>query len=234
MALRRITSQRLSVGRQPLKHKECYDLFCQFFELFLYQTGQFPDFMLIRKAESEYATLRSSKDFHSKKLAKFLDSLHRMRTEIENLPLFVNYFLLLLGNLPSHPKRAFLIDFSSVACASTDEFITIPSFSTFFKAFIEDSVCQQAFAEMKPTRIFLYLYAPRSFRSKWFLPKIGFHLFEKCPLFVLQVVVDSCHSLIMDEEEAELTLSDVRQMLTASPSDYMWFASPVILNGISV
>lgn len=75
MALRHISSQRLSVGRQPLKQKECYDLFCQFFELFLYQTGQFPDFMLIRKTKSEYATLRSNKVSYS--FCSFLSAMFR-------------------------------------------------------------------------------------------------------------------------------------------------------------
>ncbi|TPP61987.1 hypothetical protein FGIG_12447 [Fasciola gigantica] len=238
MVLRRIVSQRLSVGHEPLKHKECYDLVCQFFDLFLYQTGQFPDFMLMRKAQSadcapEYSALRSSKDVHSRKLAKFLDSLRRLRTEIRNLPPFVHYFLILLGNLPSHPKRAYIVDFSSAVCTSNDGFSVVLSFSSFFKAFFEDSVCQQSFTEMKPTRIYLYLLAPKSFQSTWFLPKPNFHLFDKCPVFVLQVLVDSCHSLIMDEKETDVTLSDVRQMLTTPPTNFMWYASPIILDGIS-
>ncbi|KAF8563316.1 hypothetical protein P879_11883, partial [Paragonimus westermani] len=108
-----MTSCRLSVGRECLSSDDCFRLFSKLLNLFLYETGQFPDYVLIQKPKSAYEHLRCSKETAARKAVRFLDSLHEIEQHISALPLSVEYFLILAGGLPSHPKRAFLIDFSS-------------------------------------------------------------------------------------------------------------------------
>ncbi|OON14889.1 hypothetical protein X801_09311 [Opisthorchis viverrini] len=175
------------------------------------------------------------------KVVKFLDSLQELEQHLSELPFPVHYCLILLGGLPSHPKRAFLVDFvgSSPQDTFTDEAVISPStpnrsepiFSDFFRSFVQHPFYQLLMEGAPPTRTFFYFYMPTNYESKWFLPRPNFRLFRKCPVYVLQILTDSKHSMILDDLEADRCLLDINKILYGESSDRMWYASPVSVEG---
>ncbi|TGZ68712.1 hypothetical protein CRM22_004108 [Opisthorchis felineus] len=240
-AMHQISNCRLSIGDQGLAPNDCLRLFHKLTNLFLYQSGQFPDFTLMQKPKTAYEYLRSCKETDAHKVVKFLDSLQELEQHMSELPFPVHYCLILLGGLPSHPKRAFLVDFVGSSSPDTfaDEVIATPStpnrsepiFSDFFRSFVQHPFYQLLMEGVPPTRTFFYFYMPTTYESKWFLPRPNFRLFRKCPVYVLQILTDSKHSMIIDDLEADRCLLDINEILYGESSDRMWYASPVSVEG---
>ncbi|KAF6771834.1 hypothetical protein AHF37_08731 [Paragonimus kellicotti] len=228
-----MASCRLSVGRECLSSNDCLRLFSKLLNLFLYETGQFSDYVLIQKPKSAYEHLRSSKETAARKAVRFLDSLHEIKQHILDLPLSVEYLLILVGGLPSHPKRAFLVDFSSsLSLGSLPICSHIDSCEgNFLRDFIQHPFCHAALDEMKPSRVHLYFCLSSDFHSDWLLPRPNFRLSEKCPVHILQVLIDSRDSMILDDGDSDLCLTEVKRILYGSALGKMWYASPVTLDG---
>ncbi|CAL8074721.1 unnamed protein product [Calicophoron daubneyi] len=229
---------RIPVPGMDLQTDCCHKLLAKILRVILYQTGQFPDLKTLQKTNADPVTGLTDpavdacqKSHLSRKAAEFLSYLDSMEHDISGLPPSVRYFLILFGGFANHPKTAFLVDFSTVMVK--DECVTKSDndYRSIFESMIQHPVYNRRVVEIKPTNIHIYVCAPSTFRSTRFRPKLDFRLPKHCPVLLLQLISESCHSLILDEDEFEEHTVTAKQILYEHQSDFVWHAALNILRG---
>ncbi|CAH8508099.1 unnamed protein product [Schistosoma rodhaini] len=215
----------LPVGVNHFSLDERCNLICRIMKLFMYFTGQFPDLSLLNPPQNESdSEIKLQDSLHSKEV-KLLQSIQEVESNLlSSKSESIFYFLIMIGGVPSSPKRAFLIDINdfypkTINVNKTD----IVSFREFFESLVQVPFFDNVFKCSTPTRTYIYICTSKDFSSSWFLPRLQFRLPRTCPVHVLKIVPD-----YIDSHNPK----ELHKILYESPSELRWFASPTVFFGV--
>ncbi|CAH8505918.1 unnamed protein product [Schistosoma margrebowiei] len=178
---------------------------------------------LLNSLQNESDIELKSDNLHSKEV-KLLQSIHEVESNLlSSKSESILYFLIMIGGLPSNPKRAFLIDINDFYPETTNPDKTDVSFREFFESLVQVPFFDNVFKCSTPTRTYIYICTSKDFSSSWFLPRLQFRLPRTCPVHVLKIVPDSIDSYNPKE---------LPKVLYESPSELRWYASPTVFSGV--